>query len=107
MECNDTDVVVWTAASNVRLSQLAVSNKSLTVHGFEVSWKPSIPPITTLNMSEYDTASALVLCCNTNAPTDGWQIYFQVILDTLVLKGMNLTVIAPIVNCGISPLTPL
>jgi len=42
VECNDTDVVVWTAAANVRLSQLAVSNKSLTVHGFEVSWKAFI-----------------------------------------------------------------
>ena len=36
VQCNDTDVVVWTAAEHVQLSSLAVFNKSLTVYGYMV-----------------------------------------------------------------------
>ena len=36
VQCNDTDVVVWTAAEHVQLSKLAVFNKSLTVYGYAV-----------------------------------------------------------------------
>ena len=43
VQCNDTDVVVWTAAEQVKLSTLAVFNKSLTVYGYTV-WLTHVNP---------------------------------------------------------------
>ncbi|CAL5226956.1 g9841 [Coccomyxa viridis] len=37
VQCNETDVVVWTAAEQVKLSNLAVFNKSLTVYGYTIT----------------------------------------------------------------------
>ncbi len=44
VQCNETDVVVWTAAEQVKLSNLAVFNKSLTVYGYTV--RPPYPSAT-------------------------------------------------------------